>query len=116
MSRIPSQDLPHGGVTGVDGWVVGRQEKGELFALGRRCRHQLADLAGGTLDADGCLVCPWHGSRYDTATGSMVGGPHGSLFLHRHIPVYSAAIKLLTKVLPLRRGSVRKEGDEIVVE
>lgn len=40
--------------------------------MSRRCRHQLADLAHGSLDADGCLVCPWHGSRYDVRNAVAV--------------------------------------------
>ncbi|HEY0559869.1 MAG TPA: Rieske (2Fe-2S) protein [Frankiaceae bacterium] len=115
-SRIASQDLPHGSVTGVDGWAVGRQESGELFAVGRRCRHQRADLGRGSLDADGCLVCPWHGSRYDTTTGAMVDGPRGSLFVHLRIPLYSGAVKLFSKVLPLRSGRARRQGDAIVID
>lgn len=43
----------------------------------RRCRHLGADLANGSIDADGCLVCPWHQSKYDVRTGRMVRGPQG---------------------------------------
>ena len=50
-------------------------DNGEYFAVSRRCRHLRADLAEGSVDAEGCLVCPWHRSTYDVATGRMVRGP-----------------------------------------
>ena len=28
------------------------------------CPHMGADLANGRVDADGCVVCPWHGRRF----------------------------------------------------
>ena len=39
------------------------------MSVSSRCRHQLADLSKGTLDKDGCLVCPWHGFDFDLDTG-----------------------------------------------
>ena len=44
-------------------------------AVSRRCRHQLADLSEGSIDADGCLVCPWHGSAFDLEDGQPRRGP-----------------------------------------
>jgi nitrite reductase/ring-hydroxylating ferredoxin subunit len=97
-------------------WVVGRS-KGEDFAVSRRCRHQLADLSKGTVDADGCLVCPWHQSRYDVRTGDMVDGPRGFLGYHGPAPVYSGIVRAYSKVLRLRVGKVRRTPDgEITVE
>jgi nitrite reductase/ring-hydroxylating ferredoxin subunit len=59
-------------------WAVGTSD-GDDFAVSRRYRHQLADLSKATVDTDGCLVCPWHSSRYDVRTGAMVDGPQGFL-------------------------------------
>ena len=61
--------------------------------MSRRCRHQLADLAHGSLDADGCLVCPWHGSRYDVRNGQMVSGPRGFLAYHGPTPGYTQFVR-----------------------
>jgi nitrite reductase/ring-hydroxylating ferredoxin subunit len=66
-----ASELPPGKVKGVGPWAVGNS-KGDYFAVTRRCRHLFADLAGGTIDSEGCLVCPWHGSRYDVKTGRML--------------------------------------------
>jgi nitrite reductase/ring-hydroxylating ferredoxin subunit len=98
----PVEDLAPGTVTGVGRYAVGNAG-GELFAVGRRCRHLGADLADGTIDADGHLVCPWHRSAYDVRTGRMVRGPQG---VFAKIPGLGAAYLVLTRVLPLRRGKV----------
>ena len=53
-TRIPAADVPPGSVTGAGPYAVGNN--GDHFAVSRRCRHLGADLAEGTIDADGCLV------------------------------------------------------------
>jgi len=80
--------------------------------VSRRCRHLRADLAGGSIDDDGCLVCPWHGAKYDVGTGRMVRGPQG---IFAKIPGLGAATKLFTRVLPLRRGTVEERDGTLYV-
>ena len=60
----PVSELTPGTVMGAGRYAVGNSQ-GELFAVTRRCRHLYADLAGGSIDGDGCLVCPWHGSKWE---------------------------------------------------
>ena len=86
---------------------------GELFAVTRRCRHLYADLANGRIDKDGCLVCPWHGSKYDVKTGRMVRGPQG---IFAKIPGLDAATIALTRVLPLGRGEVTVRDGTVYVK
>ncbi|HEX9713112.1 MAG TPA: Rieske 2Fe-2S domain-containing protein [Actinomycetota bacterium] len=107
----PAAELTPGTVKGAGRWAVGNAA-GETFAVTRRCRHLYADLAGGTIDSKGCLVCPWHGSRYDVSTGRMVKGPGG---IFEKIPGLGSAFKALTKVLPLGRGTVEERDGEIYV-
>jgi nitrite reductase/ring-hydroxylating ferredoxin subunit len=108
----PASELPPGAVTGAGSYAVGNAD-GELFAVTRRCRHLFADLAGGSIDEAGCLVCPWHGSKYDVKTGRMVLGPQG---VFAKIPGLGLAYKALTLVLPLGRGKVVKRGGTLFVE
>ena len=68
------QELGPGSVRGIGDWTV-LNVNGERYAVSRRCRHLRADLANGEVDENGCLVCPWHQSRYDPTTGRMVEGP-----------------------------------------
>jgi len=106
-----ASDLPPGTVMGAGPWAVGNS-LGTPFAVSRRCRHLYADLAKGRIDKDGCLVCPWHGSKYDVVTGRMVQGPQG---VFAKIPGLGASYKLLTRVLPLRRGNVVERGAKLYV-
>lgn len=108
MKKIgPAADFPPGTVGAADRYAVGNN--GDYFAVSRRCRHLGADLANGTVDADGCLVCPWHQSAYDVRSGRMVRGPQG---VFAKIPGLGATFKGLTRILPLRRGQVVvDEGD-----
>ena len=113
--RIPAADLPPGAVRRAGEWAVGNSD-GDYFAVSRRCRHQLADLSEGSIDADGCLVCPWHQSRYDVSSGAMVAGPKGFLGYHGPAPVYAQLIVLLGRVVPLRVRRALRRGDDVVVE
>jgi nitrite reductase/ring-hydroxylating ferredoxin subunit len=100
-------DLVPGSVVGAGPYAVG-DAGGDLFAVSRRCRHLGADLANGTIDQQGRLVCPWHQSAYDVVTGRMVRGPQG---VFAKVPGLGAAFRALTRVLPLRRGEViEREG------
>jgi len=84
-------------------------------AVSSRCRHQLADLSRGSVDADGCLVCPWHGARYDLDSGQMTRGPRGFLGYRGPTPGYTQLMAVVGKLLPLRRRTVVQTGDEIVL-
>lgn len=45
-----------------------------IFALAETCSHLGGPLAEGKAEA-GTIQCPWHGSRFDLADGSVVNGP-----------------------------------------
>jgi nitrite reductase/ring-hydroxylating ferredoxin subunit len=107
----PASELTPGTVKGAGIWAAGNSQ-GELFAVTRRCRHLYADLANGSIDSKGCLVCPWHGSRYDVKTGRMVRGPQG---LFAKIPGLGAGFMILTRVLPLGRGKVETRDGTVYV-
>ena len=47
---------------------------GTILALHNQCAHAGGPLSEGTL-LDGCVECPWHGSRFEAATGRRRGGP-----------------------------------------
>jgi nitrite reductase/ring-hydroxylating ferredoxin subunit len=105
-----AEELPAGSVRRLGQWAIGNSN-GRDFAVSRRCRHQLADLSQGHLDAEGCLVCPWHQSRYDTTTGAMVEGPRGFLSYHGRTPGYTQFVLAYGRHLKLRvRRLVRIAG------
>ena len=45
-----------------------------LHALWASCTHEGGPLAEGDF-ADGCVICPWHGSTFRLADGKVVRGP-----------------------------------------
>jgi nitrite reductase/ring-hydroxylating ferredoxin subunit len=52
---------------------------GRLVAHDARCPHRLGPLELAPVE-DGCLVCPWHGYRFDLSTGSSRDGRGLRLF------------------------------------
>ena len=113
---VPAASLPEGSVGRAGPWTVAHRRGGQVTAVSSRCRHQLADLSKGTLDKDGCLVCPWHGSKYDLDSGEMVEGPKGFLTYVGRTPGYTQLVKAYGLVLKLRRRPVTRKGDRLVVE
>ena len=60
----------------VDGKpVVLTRWNGAVHAMGAVCSHYGAPLEQGEVDGDGCLVCPWHDSRFRLSDGSVARGP-----------------------------------------
>ena len=75
------QDLPEGRLAcrqfGYLSLAVLRQGS-EVFALADRCAHLGGPLHQGTLSTvadQPCVTCPWHGSTYDLARGTVIHGP-----------------------------------------
>jgi nitrite reductase/ring-hydroxylating ferredoxin subunit len=54
--------------------VVAVRTGGAVYVLADRCSHMSGPLSDSDL-ADGCLTCPWHGSVFRVADGSVARGP-----------------------------------------
>jgi nitrite reductase/ring-hydroxylating ferredoxin subunit/uncharacterized membrane protein len=70
-------DVPGTGAIGVQAAglpVLLARHRGAIVALADRCTHRGGPLHEGTVD-DGCVQCPWHGSRFRLADGSVDAGP-----------------------------------------
>lgn len=71
------QQFPSGSLTLVNTaegqLIIAHTEKG-LRALHPICPHTGGPLRLGKLD-QGCIVCPWHGARFDVNAGQPVSGP-----------------------------------------
>lgn len=48
---------------------------GVIHAIADRCTHAGGPLHEGEVDEELCVTCPWHGSRYRLADGSVTRGP-----------------------------------------
>ncbi len=70
-------DIPDGGPTkvtlGINTLILVRTGE-TILALHETCAHAGGPLAEGTL-VDGCVQCPWHGSRFRLADGHVARGP-----------------------------------------
>ena len=53
--------------------VLGRTAEGYV-AFDDKCSHHGGSLAGGTMMC-GRVQCPWHGSQFDVASGTVKAGP-----------------------------------------
>jgi nitrite reductase/ring-hydroxylating ferredoxin subunit len=87
-------------------------------AARNRCPHlglPLAKGPGGLRYADGVVVCPWHNSRFDLASGENLDWAPG--FAGRDMPRWSRRmIALGRKPSPLTTYTVTVEGDDVFVE
>ena len=54
--------------------VVAIRDGQSIRVLADRCSHLSGPLSEGTLDG-GCVTCPWHGSVFRIADGSVARGP-----------------------------------------
>ncbi len=70
-------DIPEGGPTkvkaGINTLILVRTGD-TILALHEQCAHAGGPLSEGTL-VDGCIQCPWHGSRFRLADGHVARGP-----------------------------------------
>jgi nitrite reductase/ring-hydroxylating ferredoxin subunit len=70
-------DIPEGGPTkvkaGINTLILVRTGE-TILALHEQCAHAGGPLSEGTL-VDGCIQCPWHGSRFRLANGHVARGP-----------------------------------------
>ncbi|KAK4050868.1 Apoptosis-inducing factor 1 [Microbotryomycetes sp. JL201] len=48
---------------------------GQYRATSSKCSHYGAPLNKGVITCDGKVVCPWHGAKFDTATGDIEDAP-----------------------------------------
>ncbi len=46
-------------------------ESGNIYAVESICPHLKLPLKKAKVTADGTIVCPWHRSQYDLATGNV---------------------------------------------
>ncbi|HEV8635703.1 MAG TPA: Rieske 2Fe-2S domain-containing protein [Chloroflexota bacterium] len=67
-----------GGEIEVDGErepIVFLKRGDRIHALDGRCAHWGGPLAEGELTEGDCVTCPWHGSQFSMADGSVKQGP-----------------------------------------
>ena len=48
--------------------------KGKFYCIDGKCTHMGGPLCQGFVDGK-VVTCPWHGSKFDVATGKVLGAP-----------------------------------------
>ncbi len=74
---IPDADLAEGELKRVEYKstpLLLVRRNGRVHALAETCAHLGGPLSEGKLEG-ACIVCPWHGSTFDLASGDVVQGP-----------------------------------------
>ena len=75
--RLDVDDIPEGQPVVADAGsqpIVLVRDGGTIRALHALCAHAGGPLADGSVE-DGCVVCPWHGSRFELKSGAVRRGP-----------------------------------------
>jgi nitrite reductase/ring-hydroxylating ferredoxin subunit/uncharacterized membrane protein len=72
VGLVPDGSMARGMAGEVD--VLVARQHGRVCALAHSCTHLGGPLSEGTLKEDS-VVCPWHGSEFALADGSVVNGP-----------------------------------------
>ena len=71
-TELAEGDLRKADADGVP--VLLYRTAGTVHALDSTCSHMGGPLEEGTI-SDGCVTCPWHGSTFRFADGTIVRGP-----------------------------------------
>jgi nitrite reductase/ring-hydroxylating ferredoxin subunit/uncharacterized membrane protein len=74
---LPETELETGKLTRVEAGgvpIMLLKQDDRILAVSATCTHVGAPLNEGTIE-EGCVVCPWHGSHFDLASGHVVHGP-----------------------------------------
>lgn len=65
LTRVSAKGVP----------VLLTKRNGRLHAISAVCTHAGGPLDEGELDGEGCVTCPWHGSRFRLDDGAVERGP-----------------------------------------
>lgn len=77
VDAVAADDVPEVGLLRAEVAcipVLFARHDAAIVAYSDRCTHRGGPLDEGAM-ADGCVTCPWHGSVFDLADGSVVSGP-----------------------------------------
>jgi nitrite reductase/ring-hydroxylating ferredoxin subunit/uncharacterized membrane protein len=77
--------------------VVLVRDGGRLYGMGAVCSHYGGPMEKGEV-SEGCLVCPWHGSRFRLVDGSVKAGPATSPQLGFEVRETADRIELRARV------------------
>lgn len=83
--------------------VVLVRQGAQIFALAEACSHLGGPLAEGRVES-GCIVCPWHGSRFGLADGRVMAGPATFPQPRFDVRVREGQIEVRAPAVPQNKG------------
>ena len=101
---LPAETPKRVEIDGV-GVVLHRNGSG-IVATGEHCPHLGAPMSDGWIDRDR-IVCPWHGSRFSTASGDVLRGPATA-----PLPCYQTRVR--DGMIEVLGGQAPVEAKEVV--
>jgi nitrite reductase/ring-hydroxylating ferredoxin subunit/uncharacterized membrane protein len=76
-AQLPENQLTRGMLKDTPLVLLRQGER--IYALAETCAHLGGPLAEGDLEMDSqglpIVICPWHGSRFEMASGAVINGP-----------------------------------------
>jgi glycine betaine catabolism B len=85
---------------------------GDYHAIDDTCSHEGGPLSEGTLDGK-VVTCPWHGARFDVATGAALGPPaEGAVATY---PVRVCGPDLVIEIPTADAFAVAGEGSQLTL-
>lgn len=72
--ELSTDGVVRGSIGDLSFVVVAGDADRSVHVMESRCTHRGASLHDGSVE-NGCVVCPWHQSRFDLTTGAVVSGP-----------------------------------------
>ena len=104
IDAIAQSELPEGSRQVVrlgEHSILLIHEQGQIHALASACPHMRLPLKGGQVE-EGTIVCPWHHSAFDLATGDVqewspwppaVGKLLGKVSREKALPVFPIKVE-----------------------
>jgi len=80
-------------------------------AIGATCSHLGGPLDQGDVEDD-CVTCPWHGSTFRLADGSVVHGPATAPVPAYEVRVIGRTVRVRPRAGPARERLTHHHADE----
>lgn len=108
IAELDDEEPTPAALDGVGYVAVARADR--VHVLENRCTHRGGPLADGSV-VDGCIECPWHGSRFVLDDGRVAAGPASIAQPTYETRVAAGNVEIRrTEHGGLRRSSVRPTG------
>ena len=79
--------------------------QGNYYATSHLCTHYKAPLIKGSINAEGSIICPWHGACFSAKTGDIEEAPALDPLVKHQVKLVGNDVVLVTTEEALQRTS-----------